>query len=177
MKTGYVGIWILLLAALVNCSDDEVLNPGEQQVFFQVSHTNEAWGEQNKGFLIDRDGQVRLYDNPDTWNPVDVRSGLTRQQMTENLASTAIASRKINAGDLRSYFLAIAAIKEENFTPRRNQGNDRGTTYYYAFVYDAKQEIYQPVLLAEAGDWETHNQDESAMKITSWLMQIEEGLY
>ena len=48
---------------------------------FQLEYVNYAWGYQHNGFIIDNEGNVLTYSNPENWNFPDKDFSLTESQV------------------------------------------------------------------------------------------------
>jgi hypothetical protein len=170
-------LFFSILAALsVSCSDDVVVTD-EQEVYFEIHHTNQAWGNQFKGFLIDKQGQVRTYDKPADWNDIESKSTLSKEDMEANIAQTTISSAKIAAADLDKYVTASRKITGDSFSKPANGGADLGLTLFYSYTYNADQKTYKAVLLRQTGNVIIHNQDANAKEVADWLTKVMDEVY
>ena len=170
-------IFFLIIASLSGCDQDSIEVSTDQEVFFEVSYINFAWGKQFKGFLINKDGQIRTYDKPVKWNTIDGKNGLSLTQLEENISNTVASTTTISAADLKSYSSKISLITNSEFTKPVSAGADRGITSFYAYRYDPDKQVYTPVLLSQIGDTETYNTDKSAVEISTWLTGILAKIY
>lgn len=170
---------VLLLSffAFVGCDEGTVEGSTEQQIYFEVSYTNSAWGKQFKGFIIDRDGQIRLYENPAKWNQVNGKNGLTLGQIKENILNTTRASTSIPAADLKNYISKSITIGDSAFSKPVSGGADRGITSFYVYHYDKETQVYKSVLINQTGDIETFNKDKSAVEVSTWLSTVLAQVY
>jgi hypothetical protein len=170
-------LFYLLSIVAMGCSDGDVLPADEQEVYFEVTYSNQAWGKQFKGMLIDKDGKIRKYDLPAKWNVNDGKSGLTLVQMRENVANTTLSTETISVQDLKGNVDKISKLTETNITKAVSGGADRGSTVYYAYRYDASKQVYMPVFLQETGDWESYNKDAGAVQLSSWLASVLDSVF
>lgn len=176
----FTAILFLITTSLSSCSDQDINKSTvqtDQQVFFEVSYINQAWGKQFKGFIINKDGQIRTYDNPAKWNSTDGKTGLTLSQIQENIAGTVLSKTNVSTADLQNYTAKISSIAGSEFTKPVSGGADRGITSFYAYRYDQDKKVYTPVLLSQTGDVETYNKDKSAVDISTWLTGILAKVY
>lgn len=179
MKIKRIFTTFLLLSALFGCAEQDIDNTSEaivssQEIYFEVSHVNGAWGGSHEGFLIDKTGAVRTYSNPAVWNVAkDYEKGaLTPKQIKENITETVISNVTVDAAQFKTLTGKIPVLSTSTYTKRIQIGADMGQTNFYAYRYDAKAEGYVPVLLSETGDWQSHNTDKSAIEISEWLQSI-----
>lgn len=179
MKAQYIlpTLFFSILAAFsVSCSDDVAVT-NEQEVFFEVHYTNQAWGNQFKGFLIDKLGQVRTYDMPAGWKGSDLQPTLSKEDMDANISQTAVSSIKIATADLNKYIDASRKISGDSFSKPLNGGADLGLTRFYSYTYDADKKTYSPVLLRQIGNVIIHNQDANAKEVADWLAKVMDEVY
>jgi hypothetical protein len=165
------------LAALsVSCSDDVVVT-NEQEVYFEIHYTNQAWGNQFKGFLIDKQGQVRTYDKPASWNDIEPSPTLTKEQMEANLSQTTVSATKTDATELNKNIDSAKKITGDSFSKPLNGGADLGFTRFYSYTYNADTKTYTAVLLRQTGNVIIHNQDAHAKEVADWLAKVMDEVY
>lgn len=165
------------LAALFGSCSDDVVVTNEQEVYFEIHYTNQAWGNQFKGFLIDKQGQVRTYDMPKSWNDIGLNSTLSKEDMDANTSQTTVSPVKIATTDLNKYIDASRKISGDNFSKPLNGGADLGLTRFYSYTYDAGKKTYSPVLLRQTGNVIIHNQDPNAKEVADWLAKVMDEVY
>jgi hypothetical protein len=163
--------------ALGGCSDPEITVSEEQEVLFEVNYTNHAWGHQNKGFLIDKAGRVRTYDNPKDWKTSFSGSPLTTADMDENLSKTVISKHTIPETELSKYLNQSVKVSDSEFSKPVSQGADMGATSLFIYRFDATTKTYTTVLLQQKGDNYIFNKDPDAKEIAEWLEKVSEDVY
>ncbi|WP_353719796.1 hypothetical protein [Dyadobacter sp. 676] len=169
-------LYTLLMALSVSCSDDAVVADG-QEIYFEVYYTNEAWGSQRKGFLIDKQGQVRTYDMPANWNDANIKTTLSKEEMEANVSQTTVSSIKIDGAELEKYIKTSAGIAGKDFSKPVPGGADLGLTRFYSYTYNAGKKTYTAVLLRQTGNVTIHNQDTNAKAVADWLVKIMDEVY
>ena len=173
-----LSILILTLASSLGaCSDDSGQIATKQNIYFEVTYINFAWGKQFKGILIDKDGKIRTYDKPAKWNTASEKTELSVTQMEENVANTTLSVKTVSTTELKENIGKINAIAAGNFSKPVNGGADRGTTSFFAYRYDEARSVYIPVLLGETGDLEVSSMDKSSIEISAWLNGILAKVY
>lgn len=177
MKTIVSLLALTLALSVVACSDDSGSVTTGQNVYFEVSYTNFAWGKQFKGILIDKDGKIRLYDKPAKWNTANEKTELSVAQMEENIANTTLSEKTVSDAEMKENIARISTIVSGIFLKPINGGADRGTTSFFAYKYDASRSVYIPVLLGETGDLEMTSQDKASMEILAWLSGVVTKIY
>ncbi|WP_025764229.1 hypothetical protein [Dyadobacter tibetensis] len=178
IKSSFIKGFFAMLLLCMACADDSIekVTP-KQELYFEVNYSNNAWGNQFKGFLINNRGQVLQYDLPAQWNKANVGVGLTAEQVKENLEIATLVDEKVDSSLFERQVQAIALLGAPSFSKRVSGGADRGTVLYYAYKFDTEKGNYTPILLAEAGDWEKHRLDPEAQNLLVWLQEIEQKLY
>ena len=83
-------IFLLITTSLSACNQETIETSTDQEIFFEVNHINFAWGKQFRGFLIDKSGQIRTYDNPVKWNIIDGKGTVQQNNVVLANAATAI---------------------------------------------------------------------------------------
>lgn len=169
-------ILLLLIGLAVSCDERNISIKADQNVVFEVNYSNSAWFKQFKGFLIDRNGLVKTYDNPVSWNPVKENQEVTAGQMQENLLHTSESPFKVPVQQMEQYITKAGHVLSNYSKPARI-GADHGIIRYYAYLYNSKKQAYTPVLLAQTGDTEIYNTDENAAEIFEWLAGIYLDVY
>jgi hypothetical protein len=165
---------------LVACSDDgqqpaaqqsagDMLLPAGQEVLFEVSHVNQAWGYRLAGHYVDREGRIWQFDHssepwqaPASCIPAEaLRDKLTRQQEQVGRVSPQELAK------------AVALVKAAAAGPlgdRVDTGcRDFGGMSYLAYTYDEDEDCYTPVLLHLRGDWGRKNLAPAAAELRLWL--------
>jgi hypothetical protein len=170
-------ILALSFSALAGCDSVDTVNAGEQQIYFEVSYANNAWGNQFRGFIIDRDGKIRRYDNPVKWNPANATMTLSSGQIKENILNTTLSPVSIVDTDLQNFISKSASVSDTSYSKPISGGADRGITSYYLYRYDQETKTYHSVLIRQTGDIETFNKDKSAIEISDWLSEIAGKVY
>jgi len=173
----FAAIFFLLITSLTSCNEDNIQLSTDQDIFFEVSHINYAWGKQFKGFIVEKDGKIRTYTNPVKWNAANETAGLSLTQVQENISNTVVSPASISMDELKTYTSKINLITGSEFSKPQSGGADRGITSFYAYRFDLEKQIYIPVLLSQTGDMETYNKDKSAIEISAWLSGLLAKVY
>ena len=77
-----------------------MLSSENQQILFQYEYVNYAWGYQHNGFIIDNEGKILTYNNPENWNFREKESNLTEAQVAENISKCKDSGKKISHDEL-----------------------------------------------------------------------------
>jgi len=169
-------IMLLLIGFFVACEEKDTGIEPDRKVVFEVNYANSAWFKQFRGFVIDKNGMVRKYDNPADWNAVKEGSGISASQMEQNLSQTSESHYTVPVQLLEQY-ISLADNISSNYTKPVRRGADHGIISYYAYLYNDKKQTYTPILLGQTGDIEIFNTDKNAVEILEWLSGIYEHAY
>jgi hypothetical protein len=151
--------------------------PPEQRVLFEVVYVNYAWGEQNTGSYVTREGEVYRYDNgsevrsqvplPDertTYEAIAARYGVPELVAT-------VASEELFA------MHALVAAAQQGSIDSSSPCRDAGENEYVGWLYDNASSTYSPVLLALDGDGAAGNSAPEAAQLVAWLVQFTDGRF
>jgi hypothetical protein len=97
MKTLFSKTFFILIAVLLisGCKKNIVIND-KQAILFQVDYINYAWGYQHTGFIIDNEGNILTYNNPQNWIFPDKDLSLSESQVRSNLESCVKTGKKVS---------------------------------------------------------------------------------
>jgi len=148
--------------------------PAEQDVLFEVSHVNFAWGYYLGGFYIDRDGDIFAFgrDNDDErWQPADP-DHLTAQDLQNkySIGRTLVGSVDLVTLDLMTDLIPIA--RDGELSEPVSLCADYGGRSWRAYVMDESTGEYESVLLYAAGDWASRNLSYGAAELVNWLRNL-----
>lgn len=164
----------LIFALLAGCSDNNIVKDEGQEVYFEVVTETHAWEHKYEGFLIDAEGNIRQYTNPETWISVDsIMDQISVANMKSNIDQTVLSGKKIDSAELKNYISKIANITESNFSKVQLSEADPVSKTYYAYRFNAQRAIYEPVLIFEnIGTTGRLNSDPNAVEIYNWLKDV-----
>ena len=97
----------ILLLLLVYCSHDRMqekymLLVNRQAILFEFEYINYAWSYQHNGFIIDNEGNVLTYNNPENWNFPDSDLRISEKQVAENIRKCTHSGIKIPVKNFRN---------------------------------------------------------------------------
>ena len=173
---GSVLFFTALVYLFVGCQPDEAPVPEEQEVLFEVYSINFAWGKQHGGFIIDKNGSIKVFKNPAKRNFPNKDNELSAEEMAENLNNSALSSTSIPVQEVREYASKIYTVDPNKLSERVSEGADRGASVVLMYRYSPSSKTYQQIILSETGDWNAENSDRHAKQIKEWLQGIGENL-
>jgi hypothetical protein len=168
--------FVLLLASLsiTGCKKNNVIDEN-QHILFQYDYINYAWGYLHTGFLIDNQGNILTYKNPETWNYPDEELVLTESQLRENLENCVITEKKISPDELAKYAGYIKNISLSKITALKNVAADAGTGQYICYMYSDSSGTYKGSLIKMEGDFTCENLNFYSKRVSLWLKSINDS--
>jgi hypothetical protein len=160
-----------LFLFLTGCKKNYLISE-KQSIFFEFEYINYAWGYQHHGFLIDKDGNVLTYKNPESWNFPDNDFTLTENQVAENIASCVNSGNKISKEELNKYSNYIRNISSTKVTALKNVSADAGSTKYICYQFSENTGIYKGYIIKQDGDFTCENLNFYSKKVASWMKDI-----
>ena len=151
------------------------INPN-QNVLFQLDYENYAWGHIHNGFLIDADGNVLKYANPDSWNHPDSTHVLSSAQMAENIKVCIPSGIKISTEELRKYTGYIKNISMSRVTAMKHVAYDAGSLQFICYLYSEDKLEYKGYIMKMDGDFSCESLNYYSKKTVDWLKGINASL-
>lgn len=172
-----LGVYIILFACLPfpACKKGQVANH-QQELLFQMDYVNYAWGYQHNGYIIDGEGNVLEYDNPQNWNFPDNNFMLTQAQVEENLGMCRKTSMRIPAEELQKYSGFIRNIASSKVTAPKNAGADEGSAEFICYQIMPGGSAYKGYLVKMEGDYTCENLNFYSKKVALWMKDINSTL-
>jgi hypothetical protein len=148
----------------------------KQAILFQVEYVNYAWGYQHTGIIIDNEGKVMTYKNPQNWNFPDKEFNLTEGQVNENMRNCEYSGKRIPGDELQKYANYIKNISLSKVTALRNVAADAGSLQYFCYQFSEKSGNYKGCLIKMEGDFTCENLNFYSKRVFSWLKNINDTL-
>jgi hypothetical protein len=156
------------------------LDPG-QEILFHVSYENHAWGYQNSGWYVDRDGEVWSMAPAPMW-PGEVSMLLEDEQPAGTYSAAEIEAEYMGARDSLLLVLAPDEVQEMarlvgdaaagGFSDVESTAADAGLFLNGALLYDPEGRTYRRIVLSIRGDWTVLNESSAAARLAEWLAGI-----
>lgn len=170
-----ISILVVTEVALNSCRKGVVLSE-DQKILFQYSYVNSALGKNNQGCIIDNEGNLLIYNQPEKWNFPDKNSVLTQAQVAENLSYCSSTGIKVPQSELGRYIRYIKNIASSKVTARKSVAADKGTFNFYCFSYSGENFTYKQVTIKTLGDFECENLNFFSKKVVDWMNQMMQEL-
>ena len=177
MKTFFIYIiFVLLIAFTISGCKKNVVIDEKQAILFQVDYVNYAWGYKHNGFLVDNQGNILTYKNPQVWNFPDKDFNLSENQVRDNIGNCLNTGKKIPNEELKKYANHIKNISSSKVTALKNVSADAGSIEYICYQFSEKTGIYKGTLIKMEGDFTCENLNFFTKKVTTWLKNINDTL-
>jgi hypothetical protein len=164
-----------LILVLTGCKKNYTINE-KQKILFQFEYVNYAWGYQHSGYLIDNEGNVLTYENPENWNFQDNNHILSEIQVSENLSKCINSGKKIPQNELQKYTGYIKNISSSKITAMKNVAADAGSIEYFCYQYLESSGTYKGCLIKMEGDFTCENLNLYSKKVAVWMKEINNSL-
>lgn len=172
IKTAGIILFMILTLICIGCEKLWHDPIEEQPVYFEYHYINHAWGYQERGWLIDKDGEVRYFEFPDNYRLPDSTGILSLEDLEYNLGQTDSIITSIEQAELEEYTGYISAAAEGEIGEQTHIAADAGSSTLSCYLYDEEQDAYRFVFLATSGDWEQFNLAPEAETLVDWLRQF-----
>lgn len=164
--------YLSLLLSGCDKSTDEYELELNQKIYFQFEYMNYAWGYRHSGWLIDSAGDVYCYDKPQNWTHFDSTGIMSAPEMETNLLATDSVCFQIDKSELNEKASLINPASKGVVSDPVHEMYDAGSAGFYAFIYDAKTEIYRRIVLKQTGDFRVDNSSDEAVDLYEWLLSV-----
>jgi hypothetical protein len=168
---GNIFIISLLILFTAGCKKNHILSD-KQIILFQFEYINYAWGYQHNGFLIDIEGNVLKYNNPEDWNFPDNDFNLSESQVAENLSKCVLTNKKISGEELQKFINYIDNIASSKVTALKNVAADAGSSEFLCYQFSEKSGTYKGHLIKMEGDFTCENLNFYSKKVVLWMKDI-----
>jgi hypothetical protein len=177
MKTFLAKILFFLFTILLipGCKKNIAISK-KQRMLFQVEYINYAWGYLHTGFIIDSEGNVLTYKNPQDWNFPDKDFSINQNQVKENISKCVISGEKIPKAELQKYANYIKNISSSRVTALKNVAADAGSLQYLCYQFSENSGTYKSCLIKMEGDFTCENLNFFSKKVSIWLKNIYDTL-
>jgi len=177
MKIILLKVFFILFITHVftGCKKQTVINE-KQAILFQVDYVNYAWGYQHNGFIIDNEGRVLTYKNPQEWIFPDKDLKLSGSQVHDNIEKCHFSGKTIPREELIKYARYIKNITSSKVTAPKNVAADAGSLEYICYQFSEIPDTYKGCIVKMEGDFTCENLNFFSKKVSTWLKNINENL-
>lgn len=143
-------------------------------VIFQYEYYNYAWGFRHSGFLIDKDGRIKGFNQPENWITPDSSGFMAKEDLKYNLAKCDTISGRVDLDELYQYASKIKGIRNGKIVDHGSVMADAGTGVFSAWYWNDKVGKFENVFLISNGDMYKVNRHEDVSELVAWLKWIGE---
>ena len=161
----------LLCLLFTGCKKNYVIS-NKQALLFQYDYINYAWGYKHNGFIIDSEGNVLKYNNPENWNFHESDSTLSEAQISENIMMCTRTGIKISDEELHKYSSHIKNIASSKVTALKNVAADAGSAEYLCYQFSEKTKTYSCYIIKMEGNFRCENLNFYSKKVVEWMKDI-----
>lgn len=165
----------MIILSATGCKKN-YLTSEKQAIIFQYDYINYAWGYQHNGYIIDNEGNILTYNNPEDWNFRDKDMILTEEQVAENFSKCQLSGKKIPEEELRKFTAYIKKIASSEITAAKNIAADAGTAEYLCYQFSGTTDTYKGSLIRTEGDFTRENLNFYSKKVALWMKDINTSL-
>jgi hypothetical protein len=166
---------VLIILSVTGCKKSYLINE-KQTIIFQYDYINYAWGYQHNGFIIDNEGNILTYNNPEDWNFPDKDMMLTEDQVIGNITKCQLSGEKISLKELQRFTGYITNIASSKVTASKNVAADAGTAAYLCYQYSETTNTYKGYTIKTEGDFTRENLNFYSKKVVIWMKDINSSL-
>jgi hypothetical protein len=165
-----------MLALPANGCKKNITVSDRQAILFEFEYVNYAWSYQHYGFIIDSEGNVLSYKNPDRWNFPDRELRISENQVAENLSMCSPSGIKIPKTELQKYSNHIRNLAASKVSALKNAADDAGSAEYICYQYSESSGMYKGTIIKMEGDFTCENLNFYARKVAEWMKNINDSI-
>lgn len=177
MKSFHYKIFLITFLFLISAGCKKNYNiSNKQEILFQFDYVNYAWGYQHNGFIIDKEGDILTYNNPEIWNFPDKDFALSADQVNENIGYCLHSGKKISKAELQKHTNYIKNIASSKVTAPKNVAADAGSSEFICYQFSENTGIYKGYIIKTEGDFRSENLNFYSKKVFLWMRTINNSL-
>jgi hypothetical protein len=175
LSARYILLLFLLILPVNGCKKNVAVSD-RQTILFEFEYVNYAWSYQHYGYIIDNEGNVLSYKNPDKWNFPDRELRIGENQVAENLSMCSPSGLKIPKSELQKYSNHIKNIAASKVSASINAADDAGSSEYICYQYSESSGMYKGTIIKMEGDFTCENLNFYSRKVAEWMKTINNSL-
>jgi hypothetical protein len=169
----YITLFSVAIILTSGCKKHEYVADQQQMILFQYDFRSDT---QHNGFIIDGEGNVFTYNNPEKWNFPDNDLEISEEMITENTGKCDYSGIKIPEDELVRYAKVIEFIASSKVTAPKSTGTEEGTSQYICYQYSESSQKYKGQIIKTEGDITRENLNFHSKRVASWMRDIETTL-
>jgi len=167
--------FLFLAVSVTECKKNSVISD-RQAILFELEYVNYSQTYQHSGFIIDNEGDILTYNNPQSWNFPDRELRISAGQVAENLAMCTNSGLKITKEELLKYSNHIRNIAATKVSSPKSVAEDAGSTEYFCYQYFESSGMYKGTIIRMEGDVTCENLNFFSKKVADWMKNINTSL-
>jgi hypothetical protein len=168
-----LSVFLLILTISCKKHSNSIDN---KEILFQYEYINYAWGYQHNGFIIDNQGNVLTYNNPENWNFADKDQTLTEEQVIHNISLCNHTGKIISETELKKYSGFIKNISSSQVTAMKNVAADAGSGEFVCYLFSESTRSYKRYIIKMEGDFTCENLNFYSKRVVTWMKEINPSL-
>lgn len=159
-----------LLAA--SCTEEEEPDtPDEYTIYFQFDHVNHAWVYQHQGFIIDQQGTLYDYAQPENWIWPE-NDQIKAEDFESNLLQATARDTLLNENTIRKMEQLALRARQGRLRDGKSVMADAGAEIYAIYLAPKDSPVLTRYLLQQRGDWYQKNTSPASDILTEWLIEV-----
>jgi hypothetical protein len=168
-------IFLLFLTISVTGCKKNIISD-RQAILFEFEYVNYTLNYQHYGFIIDNEGNVLSYNNPESWNFPDRELRISENQVADNLSACTDTGIRIPKPELQKYSNHIKNIASSKITALKNEADDAGSAEYICYQYSESSGMYKGTIIKMEGDFTCENLNFFSKKVAEWMKNINNSI-
>ncbi len=168
----FLAVIMISLAGCFPMDNLSTVEFGVSPLIFQSEYTNNAWGYNHNGWMMDGSGRVKRFQKNAPWVFPDSLGYVSVQDMQKNLAACDSVLTQIGSQEFSQYAEKALSCFNGTLTEPQNTMADAGEHIYAFYLYDADHNRYKRVVLTMTGDWSQENLASNTGEIVEWMSKI-----
>jgi hypothetical protein len=173
--TGYIYVILFLTLTVSGCKKNIALS-NRQAILFEYQYINYAFNYLHYGFIIDNEGNVLEYKNPEAWNFPDRELRISENQVADNLTFCTPTGVTIPKADLEKYSNYIKNLALSKVSAMKNAADDAGSSQFICYQYSENTGMYKGTIIKMEGDFTCENLNFFSRKVTDWMKNIKSSI-
>ncbi len=162
---------LLLVTALTACRKNIAIS-NNQLILFEYEYVNYETDYQHHGYIIDNEGNVLTYQNPEKWNFPDRELRISESQVAENLSMCTHSGIRIPRPELMKYSGHIRNIASSKVSAIKDAADTAGSGQYICYQYSENTGTYKGTIIKMEGDFTCENLNFYSRKVADWMKDI-----
>lgn len=159
----------------VNIDDDDIIDNvdevilNKETLLFQMEQVNFGFGFVHKGWYINNEGEIRVYNRPSDWNNADDSGYFEQDDLHHNYKQADNIVDNVDLDELIEKSKLIDNVLDGELSERDCPGADLGSISLYCYSWNEEKKKYRQQFLSMSGDCLQFNTSEEAKELVVFL--------